>query len=89
MWGMRTLYYLCNFSVNLELLQKINFRCVWGAQSVTCQLFISAQVTISWFVRSSPMSALSVQGRLVILSLGLSFSAPPLSTHALSLKNKH
>ena len=64
----------------------------WVAQSV--KRLTSAQVTISWFVSSSPASgsALTAQSldlALDSLSLFLSLSAPPLLMCSPSLKNKH
>ena len=59
------------------------------AQSV--ERLTSAQVTISWFVKSSPGSGsvLTAQGPEPALdSVSPSLSVPPLLTLCLSLKNK-
>ena len=62
----------------------------WVAQLV--KHLTSAQVMISWFVGSSPMSGSVLTARawslLWILSLSLSLSAPLLFTHTLSLSQK-
>ena len=63
------------------------------AQSVKLvKLPTSAQVTISWFVGSSPASGsvLTAQGlEPASDSVSPSLSAPPLLARALSLKNKY
>ena len=57
---------------------------------LSVQLLISAQVTISRFVGSSPVSgsALTVRSLLGILSLSLSLFAPPSLALSLCVKNK-
>ena len=65
----------------------------WVAQLVSVQLLISAQVMISWFMGSSPVSSSVLTAQSLLGILSTSVSASPLLSLSLSLPppppNKH